>query len=143
MFTTELSVDTAEILETRAVDGTDQQEYFVHYFNCKIKIKILIFSKEVFSLVDHRNDQWIPENRLTSVAANEQTELTNEQLNDSTNSLTGRKRARLKRRLNDVKSFEMIYSFKFFFFSRTPMIFLMNHLSKQPIKMLAKIINQL
>lgn len=26
--------DAAEILETRAVDGTDQQEYFVHYLNC-------------------------------------------------------------------------------------------------------------
>ncbi len=53
-------------------------------------------------LVDHRNDQWISENRLSGNAGNEQTEITNEQLNDSTNSLSGRKRARLKRRLNDV-----------------------------------------
>lgn len=30
-------LDTAEILETRTVDGTDQQEYFVHYLNCKYK----------------------------------------------------------------------------------------------------------
>jgi hypothetical protein len=29
------SIDTAEILETRTVDGTEQQEYFVHYLNCK------------------------------------------------------------------------------------------------------------
>lgn len=58
-----------------------------------------------FSLaVDHRNDQWIGENRLTGSANSEQTELLNEQLNDSTNSLSGRKRARLKRRLNDVES---------------------------------------
>lgn len=28
-------LDTAEILETRSVDGTGQQEYFVHYLNCK------------------------------------------------------------------------------------------------------------
>jgi hypothetical protein len=39
---------------------------------------------------------------LSGNAGNEQTEITNEQLNDSTNSLSGRKRARLKRRLNDV-----------------------------------------
>ena len=56
----------------------------------------------LYALVDHRNDQWIPESRLSSTTSNEQTEMTNEQLNDSTNSLTGRKRARLKRRLNDV-----------------------------------------
>ena len=56
----------------------------------------------MFVLVDHRNDQWISEDRLSGIAANEQTDITNEQLNDSTNSLTGRKRARLKRRLNDV-----------------------------------------
>lgn len=56
----------------------------------------------LYVLVDHRNDQWIPESRLTSTANNEQIEMTSEQLNDSTNSLTGRKRARLKRRLNDV-----------------------------------------
>lgn len=55
-------------------------------------------------LVDHRNDQWISENRLSGITANEQTEMSNEQLNDSTNSLTGRKRARLKRRLNDMDS---------------------------------------
>ncbi|CAF4101411.1 unnamed protein product [Adineta steineri] len=78
------AIHTAEILETRTADGTDQQEYFVHYLN-----------------FDHRNDQWIPENRLSGSASNEQMEMTNEQLNDSTNSLTGRKRARLKRRLND------------------------------------------
>jgi hypothetical protein len=30
-----LFLDAAEILETRTVDGTDQQEYFVHYLNCK------------------------------------------------------------------------------------------------------------
>ncbi|CAF4984912.1 unnamed protein product [Rotaria sp. Silwood1] len=77
-------IHAAEILETRAVDGTDQQEYFVHYLN-----------------FDHRNDQWISENRLSGNASNEQMEITNEQLNDSTNSLTSRKRARLKRRLND------------------------------------------
>ncbi|CAF4217539.1 unnamed protein product, partial [Adineta steineri] len=77
------AIHTAEILETRTADGTDQQEYFVHYLN-----------------FDHRNDQWIPENRLSGSASNEQMEMTNEQLNDSTNSLTGRKRARLKRRLN-------------------------------------------
>lgn len=56
----------------------------------------------MFVLVDHRNDQWISENRLSGITANEQTEMSNEQLNDSTNSLTGRKRARLKRRLNDM-----------------------------------------
>lgn len=60
--------------------------------------------KFCFVLVDHRNDQWISENRLSSITANEQAEMSNEQLNDSTNSLTGRKRARLKRRLNDVDS---------------------------------------
>ena len=27
-------LDAAEILETRTTDGTDQQEYFVHYLNC-------------------------------------------------------------------------------------------------------------
>jgi len=32
-------LDAAEILETRIVDGTDQQEYFVHYLNCKFKLK--------------------------------------------------------------------------------------------------------
>ena len=58
----------------------------------------------MFVLVDHRNDQWISENRLSGITANEQTEMSNEQLNDSTNSLTGRKRARLKRRLNDMDS---------------------------------------
>lgn len=58
----------------------------------------------LFVLVDHRNDQWISENRLSSITTNEQPEMSNEQLNDSTNSLTGRKRARLKRRLNDVDS---------------------------------------
>jgi hypothetical protein len=33
-------LDAAEILETRAVDGTDQQEYFVHYLNCKLRFYI-------------------------------------------------------------------------------------------------------
>jgi hypothetical protein len=33
----ELFLDAAEILETRTVDGTDQQEYFVHYLNCKLR----------------------------------------------------------------------------------------------------------
>jgi len=32
-------LDAAEILETRIVDGTDQQEYFVHYLNCKFRLK--------------------------------------------------------------------------------------------------------
>ncbi|CAF1228084.1 unnamed protein product [Rotaria magnacalcarata] len=81
------AIHAAEILETRAVDGSDQQEYFVHYLN-----------------FDHRNDQWITESRLSGNASNEQMEMTNEQLNDSTNSLTSRKRARLKRRLNDDPS---------------------------------------
>lgn len=30
-----LPLDAAEILETRTVDGSDQQEYFVHYLNCE------------------------------------------------------------------------------------------------------------
>ena len=98
-----LFIDAAEILETRTVDGTDQQEYFVHYLNCKWKFEIFINCECIF-LVDHRNDQWIAENRLSGNAANEQMENINEQLNDSTNSLSGRKRARLKRRLNDVYS---------------------------------------
>ncbi len=68
-----------------------------------VKNRIYVLSKIKFRfLVDHRNDQWISENRLSGNAGNEQTEMINEQLNDSTNSLTGRKRARLKRRLNDV-----------------------------------------
>ena len=53
-------------------------------------------------LVDHRNDQWITENRLSSSATPDAIETPNDHLNDSTNSLTGRKRARLKRRLNEV-----------------------------------------
>lgn len=55
-----------------------------------------------YIIVDHRNDQWIPESRLSGSASNEQMEMTSEQLNDSTNSLSSRKRPRLKRRLNDV-----------------------------------------
>ncbi len=66
-------------------------------------VKIYIFTNhKYYILVDHRNDQWIPENRLSGSASNEHMEMTNDQLNDSTNSLSGRKRARLKRRLNDV-----------------------------------------
>jgi hypothetical protein len=41
-------LDAAEILETRVVDGTDQQEYFVHYLNCKFKLKFLITYKFKF-----------------------------------------------------------------------------------------------
>lgn len=59
-------------------------------------------------LVDHRNDQWITESRLSANVGNEQIESTNnDQLNDSTSSLSGRKRARLKRRLNDVDCDEL------------------------------------
>ena len=30
-------IGAAEILETRTVDSSDHQEYFVHYLNCKVK----------------------------------------------------------------------------------------------------------
>ena len=102
---TTFRLDSAEILETRTVDGTDQQEYFVHYLNCKCSTRAspgLNRSSTSLCLVDHRNDQWITEDRLSANTASEQTEHINEPLNDSMNSSSGRKRARLKRRLNDV-----------------------------------------
>jgi hypothetical protein len=34
--------DAADILEIRAVDGTDQQEYFVHYHNCMLRFIYLL-----------------------------------------------------------------------------------------------------
>ncbi len=48
IFIMNLFLDAAEILETRAVDGTDQQEYFVHYLNCKLKLIFFINRKNIF-----------------------------------------------------------------------------------------------
>jgi hypothetical protein len=42
------SIDAADILETRAVDGTDQQEYFVHYHNCMLRFIYLLIINIIF-----------------------------------------------------------------------------------------------
>ena len=97
-----IRLDAAEVLEARPIDGTDQQEYFVHYLNRKYARAQCRIETSGSFLVDHRNDQWITESRLSANVGSEQIESSTDQLNDSMCSLSGRKRARLKRRLNDV-----------------------------------------
>lgn len=36
--------DAAEILETRTTNGTDQQEYFVHYLNCTCALAVSVLA---------------------------------------------------------------------------------------------------